>query len=249
MRARGFGTLVLGAVLLGGDAGMTQEITTDANIVTALDISYSIAPDEVRLELEGMARAIRSPEVLAAIQGGRHGRIGFAVFAWHHDRFPLVVPWTIIASEADALAVASEIEARLEVDLETEAWANQTFFIGRLTNLSQAIDHAAELLVTAPFAADRGVVNIIGNGKDNVGEEPGAARERVVGKGVTVNGVVLGGDRAVLDYYRDQVIGGPGAFVIAAREAAMLVEVLTRKFLYDIVVASGAPVANGVLER
>jgi hypothetical protein len=241
--------LALGAVLLGGDAGMAGDIATDANIVTGLDISYSIARDEVRLELEGMARAIRSPEVLAAIQGGRHGRIGFAVFAWHHDRFPLAVPWTIIASEADALAVASEIEARLEVDLETEAWANQTFFIGRLTNLSQAIDHAAEMIVAAPFAADRGVVNIIGNGKDNVGEKPGAARERVVRKGVTVNGVVLGDDPAVLDYYRREVIGGPGAFVIATREATALVEVLTRKFLYDIVVASGVPVANGVLER
>jgi hypothetical protein len=237
----GFGMLALGAALLCDSAGVAEEIVTDANLVTGLDISYSIAPDDLRLELEGLARAIRSPEVLAAIQGGRYGRIGFAVFAWHHDRFPMVVSWAVIASEADALAVASEIEGRLGVDLETEARASQRFFIGRLTNLSQAIDHATEMLMAAPFAADRGVVNIIGNGEDNVGEEPDVARARAIAMGATVNGVVLGDDPLVLDYYRREVVGGPGAFVIPAREAAALVEVLTRKFLYDIVVASGAP--------
>ena len=245
-----FGALALGAVLLCGNVGLAGGIVTDANIVTGLDISYSIAPDDLRLEIEGMARAIRSPEVLAAIESGRYGRIGFAVFAWHHDQFPLVVPWAIIASKADALAVARAIEARLGVNLEAEARANQTFYMGRLTNLSQAIDHAGEMIATAPFAADRAIVNIIGNGEDNVGEDAAVARERVVAAGTTVNGVVLGDDPVVLEYYRREVIGGPGAFVISTREATTLVDVLTRKFLYDIVVATRSDVtANGAVER
>ena len=82
---------------------------------------------------------------------------------------------------------------------------------------------------------------IIGNGEDNVGEEAAFARERVIALGGTVNGVVLGDDPLVLDYYRREVIGGPGAFLISTGEAAAFVEVLTRKFLRDIVVAGRGP--------
>jgi Protein of unknown function (DUF1194) len=152
--------------------------------------------------------------------------------------FPMVVPWAVIASEADAAAVARQIEARLRVNLETEARANGAFYIGRLTDLSQAIDHAGEMISTAPYAADRAVVNIVGNGEDNVGEDAQVARERFIAMGGTVNGVVLGADPLVLDYYRRQVIGGPGAFVISTGDATDLLEVLTRKFLNDFVVAT-----------
>jgi hypothetical protein len=124
------------------------------------------------------------------------------------------------------------------VNVETEARANEKFYIGRLTNLSQAIDHAAGMILTAPYATDRAVVNIIGNGEDNVGEDAGPARDRVIALGGTVNGAVLGDDPLVLDYYRQEVIGGPGAFVIGAGGAATLVEALKRKFLADIVVAT-----------
>lgn len=80
-RRAGLGLLAVAAALLCSRLGLADEIVTDANIVTGLDISYSIDPDDMRLEIEGMARAIRSPEVLRAIQGGTHRRIGFAVFA------------------------------------------------------------------------------------------------------------------------------------------------------------------------
>jgi hypothetical protein len=232
------GTVALGCALLCGNIALADANVTDANIVTGLDISYSIDSDDIRLQIEGMARAIRSPEVLAAIESGQYGRIGFAVFAWHHHQFPMIVPWTIIASRTDALAVAREIEARLQVNVETEARIEGAWYIGRLTNLSEAIDHAAEMISAAPYATDRGVINIIGNGDDNVGEEAGVARDRVIAMGGTLNGVVLGDDPLVLDYYREQVVGGPGAFVIPARDAGTLVEVMTRKFLYDIEIAA-----------
>jgi hypothetical protein len=237
-RMTGFGMLALGSALLCANVGLADDMATDANIVTGLDISDSIGQHDMQLEIDGMARAIRSPEVLAAIQAGRHGRIGFAVFAWHRGPFPLVVPWAVIASEADAAAVARQIEARLRVNVETEARTNGAFYAGRLTDLSQAIDHAGEMISMAPYAADRAIVNIIGNGEDNVGEDAAVARERFIARGGTVNGVVLGADPLVLDYYRQQVIGGPGAFVISTGEATDLVEVLTRKFLNDFVVAT-----------
>jgi hypothetical protein len=234
------GMVALGCALLFGNAALADAIVTDANIVTGLDISYSIGPDDLQLQIEGMAQAMRSPEVLAAIRSGRYGRIGFAVFAWHHNQFPEVVPWVIITSQADALAVARTIEARLDVNVEMEARRKEAYYIGRLTDLSQAIDHAAAMISTAPYASDRAVVNIVGNGDDNVGEEAGVARDRITEIGATVNGVVLGGDPLVLDYYREQVVGGPGAFVISTGDAGTLVEVMTRKFLYDIIVAEGS---------
>lgn len=234
-RRAGFGLLALVAAALCARPGLADEIVTDANIVTGLDISHSIDPGDMRLEIEGMARAIRSPEVLRAIQGGLHRRIGFAVFAWHHDQFPVLVSWTLIASEDDARAVSQQLEARLQVDVEVEARRHAAFYIGRLTNLSQAIDHAGELLLAAPFATERSIVNIIGNGEDNVGEAAGPARDRLVEWGGIVNGVVLSPDPAMVEYYRGQVIGGPGSFVLSTRAGADLVEVLTRKFRYDIV--------------
>jgi Ca-activated chloride channel homolog len=91
------------------------------------------------------------------------------------------------------------------------------------------------MLRAAPFAGERSVVNIVGNGEDNVGEDAEVARDRTVDAGAIVNGVVLGGDPVVLDYYRRQVVGGPGAFVMSTGAPATMANVMARKFLYDIV--------------
>jgi hypothetical protein len=236
-RLTGIAMLALGSALICGRMSLANDVVTDANIVTALDFSDSIDADTMRLQVAGMAQAVRSPEILAAIERGRHGRIGFVVFAWYHNQFPEVVSWTLIASDEDALAVGRDIERRLRVNVEMEARSKERFYIGRLTNLSLAIDHASELLQTAPYATERSIVNIIGNGTDNVGGNPGDARDRIVDMGGVVNGVVLGDDPLLLTYYRREVIGGPGAFLLSATAAPTLVEALRKKFLYDIALA------------
>jgi hypothetical protein len=88
---------------------------------------------------------------------------------------------------------------------------------------------------TAPFAASRSVINVIGNGKDNVAEDAGPSRDRVVEGGGTINGLVLGNDPVATDYYRQQVIGGPGAFVMTVTDTATLADAFVRKFIGDIV--------------
>jgi hypothetical protein len=236
--------LCLAAALLLGRAGLAGEIVTDANIVTGLDISDSVSSAAMRRELEGMAQAIRSPELLAAIRRGTAGRIGFAVFVWHHRQFE-VVPWALIASEGDAEAVAKALEARLAVDPDREARQSGTYHIGRLTDLSRAIDHAGALLAAAPAPGRRSVVNVIGNGADNMGEGAAQARDRLLGAGATLNGVVFGGDPGTIAYFRDQVVGGTGASLIAADGSAAVLEVMRRKFLKDLV-AGTPPPAEGV---
>lgn len=237
--------LALTSCLMAAGPGIAQEIQTDANIVTGLDVSYSVEPDVRRLALVGMADAVRTPEVVDAIARGRHGRIGFAVFAWHHGQFPIVASWSLIETKTDARAIGATIGKRLEVNVDLEARQGTKYYVGRLTDVSKAIDHAAEMLSHAPYAADRRIINIVGNGKDNVGEDAGAARDRVVERGGTVNGVVLTSDPIGLAYYGREVIGGPGAFLLSLNDAGTMVEVLTRKFLRDLVVAGndigGAP--------
>lgn len=234
-RCAAIGLLVLGCALFIGRVASPEDIVTDVNIVTGMDISNSMDLDDMKIEIAGMAQAVRDPRVLEAIQAGPHRRIGFAVFAWHHNQFPMIVSWTLIDSDDDALAVSRAIEARQLVDVELEGRERVAWYIGRLTDLSQAIDYAAELLRAAPYTSRRSVVNIIGDGEDNVGEDAGLARDRFVTAGGTVNGVVLGGDASAIEYYRQQVIGGPGSFVMSTGESAMLAQVLTRKFLRDII--------------
>ena len=231
--------LVLGLALTG--PAVSAETVTDANIVTGLDISNSIGPDQVRQELAGLAQAIRDPRVMTAIKAGKHGRIGFAVFAWHHGQFPSVVAWMTIASPRDAEMAARAIEARRLVDLELEGRAQVEWYIGRLTDLSQASAYADAMLLTAPSTGARAVINIVGNGTDNVGEDPAQARDRFVARGGTINGLVLGDDPEMTAYYRDRVIGGRASFVMSVSRESAMTDALVRKFIADIVARAPNP--------
>jgi len=232
-RCTGVVLLVFGLALTG--PAVSADPLTDANIVTGLDISNSIGPDQIQLELAGLAQAIRDPRVMTAIKAGKHGRIGFAVFAWHHGPFPSVVAWTTIAGPQDAEIAARAIEARRLVDLELEGRALVEWYIGRLTDLSQAIEYADAMLLTAPYTAERAVINIVGNGEDNVGEDPVQARDRFVARGGTINGLVLGDDPEMIAYYRNRVIGGRAAFVMSVSHDSTMTDALVRKFIGDIV--------------
>jgi hypothetical protein len=80
---------------------VSAQQATDANLITAIDVSGSIKRADERLELEGMAEAVLDPRFLQVITRGRHGRIGFVAFTWANGEFLSLVPWTLIASSAD----------------------------------------------------------------------------------------------------------------------------------------------------
>jgi len=234
-RCRGACLLALGVALLASPRALSADAPTDANIVTGLDISYSIDPDQAKQELVSLAQALRDSRVMTAIKAGECGRIGFAVFAWHHGQFPSVVRWMIIASPQDAEIAARAIEARQLVNIELEGRAQVEWYIGRPTDLSQAIEHADAMLLSAPYAGTRAVINIVGNGEDNVGEDSRMARDRFVARGGTINGLVLGNDAAMVEYYRTRVIGGRGAFVMSISHDTTMTDAFVRKFIGDIV--------------
>src|SRR5262245_53232210 len=158
MRCLRLASLALCGALISYQAA-AEDLSTDANIITGLDVSSSINAQETMLQIEGMAQAIRSPAILAAIQHGRHGRIGFAVFVWADGDYPELVSWRMIGTAEDAEATSQEITSRLQSLIDSSSRS-----VGTLTNLSGAMEHATEMLSQAPFSTKRAVVNIIGNG-------------------------------------------------------------------------------------
>jgi hypothetical protein len=222
---------LFGCALFVGRVAPADDVWTDVNIVTGLDLSGSIEARDAQIQVDGIAMAIRSPEIIAAIQRGNYGRIGFAVFVWADGNYPVLVTWRLIASQQDALAVSRELSDRLHFILGSDV----VMKLGALTDLSGAIDYGGEMLRAAPFATSHRIINIVGNGIDNVGEGAQPARDRMVAQGMTINGVTLGHDQSIYEYFKREVIGGPKAFVFTANNPGSLVDVLARKFVTEIV--------------
>jgi Protein of unknown function (DUF1194) len=214
---------------------------TDANLITAIDVSGSIKADEERLEFEGMAEAVVDPRFLQAIARGYHGRIGFVAFSWANGEFIPLVPWTLIGSKDEAEQVADLLrKARgrpsmgyaTRIPGEVRPWRT-----GHATDVSAAIERAIEVSAAAPFDSWHNVINICANGIDNVGEGPAAARDRASDQGLIVNGLILG-DRKdaaeIATYFRDHVQAGPGSFVMVARAYRDITSAMLAKFLVEL---------------
>lgn len=223
MRLSMFLACVVTASLVGASEIWAQEtrIRTDANIVTALDVSDSIGRYEQWIERDGLARAITHPAFLDAVASGRWASVGFAVFTWSSEgRSQILIPWTVIKNAEDAKLISRHL---LSVSLIDESQFSggdrEELHVvrtdDRLTDVSEAIDLASHHLASAPFVGARSVMNIVGNGMDNVAAGPLQARNRAMHRGFTINGLVVGRDLpSVVEHYRTEVIGGPGAFLL-----------------------------------
>lgn len=222
------------------DAGEAR-LPTDANLVTAIDVSGSIGPRGEALQFDGIAEAVLDPAFLQTVAAGYHRRVGFAAFTWSSqgDFVPLV-PWTLIESGVTASEIATRLRTALgkprfaysapSPGLAARAWRQSL-----ATDVSKAIEHATSLLAKAPFDPVREVINILANGTDNIAEGPAAARDHALARGVVINGLVLADDAELAAYFRAHVQGGPGSFVLAAQRPADIASALLKKFLMDLV--------------
>lgn len=222
-------------------------LPTDANLITAIDVSGSIGPRGEALQFDGIVEAILDPDFLETVARGYHGRIGFAAFTWSSQGdFTMPVSWSLIESEATAIAIATRLRDALgrqrfghgtpARELARPAWRPSL-----ATDLSAMIEHATGLLAIAPFAAGREVLNVLSNGTDNVPPEPDAARGLAVSRGIVINGVGLGANPEVAAYLRAHVQGGPGSFVLEAYHPADFPGVMRRKFRMDLVGPAAEP--------
>jgi hypothetical protein len=187
-------------------AGAARAQNVDLALVLAVDSSGSIDSREFALQRMGYARALVHADVLSAIARGPHRAIAVAFVEWSGPEISTeVVPWTRITDAASAAAVAARLAA-----------APRTIFGGG-TALGGAIDHGMALLARNPFPGLRRVIDISGDGPNNRGRWPDRARDEAVARGVTINGLAIEDfGLGLVEHFRDEVIGGPGAFVTSA---------------------------------
>ena len=220
-------TLILsGAALLLAPRPAPASDDVDVLLVLAVDASGSVNDERFSLQKEGYAAAFRNPRLLRAIQGGAAGAIAVTMTQWTGPALQIsVLPWARIFDAATAERFADAIAAT----------PRQLFSDG--TSISGAIDHAAGLLEKAPFPAPRRVIDISGDGANNRGRPAAPARDEAVAAGISINGLpILGLEPALDEYYRDNVIGGPGAFVIAALNYEDFGDAILRKLIREIAV-------------
>lgn len=217
--------------------GTAQTIRTDVNILTAIDFSDSVSLGDLRMQIGAIADAVKTPEFMASVREGRHQRIGFAVYVWYHPDILTVQNWQTIATKADAEDIARQMEAWKAQDLIAMTVAGKRFPGGRYTNIAKALDEASNWLDAAPIHAEREVVNVIGNGRDNVYGDVAGARDLLLGSGVTINGLVTSGLVSVARYFSREVVGGAGSFVMIAPPEEDMLDVMLRKFRRDMIAA------------
>ena len=220
--------IVAGAMLLAqvpsGQPTVHAAETVDLTLVLALDVSGSVDEDEFDLQRRGLAAAFRNPLVIDAIQRGPRRRIAVTAVQWAgFNSQRVVVPWVVIGSSSDARRFADRL-ARME-----------RVYPDGPTHLTGAIQFAAKLSATAPFAGVRQVIDISGDGKNNVGLPPREARDAAVKLGITINGLVIqNASVGLVEYYRETVIGGRGAFTIAASDYEDYPRAILKKLLREI---------------
>jgi hypothetical protein len=203
----------------------------DVELVLAVDISYSMDPDEQALQREGYVAALTSSEFLDALRHGMHGRIAVTYFEWAgaSDQ-KIVVPWRLVDGRASAQVFADEI-------------ARAPYRRAYRTSISGALTFAAPLFGAAGHHGVRRVIDVSGDGANNQGKLIVPTREEVLAQGITINGLPIMLKRpnpATLDieeldiYYEDCVIGGPGSFVIPIRERDKFKEATRAKLLLEV---------------
>lgn len=224
------------------------ERAVELELVLAADVSGSMDVMEVALQRQGYVRAFRHADVVAAIRGTGRGRIAVTYVEWAGagDQRTLV-DWTEISDAGSAAAFAAALE-RPGVRVEEG------------TSISRAIAFGAARFDGNGFRAKRRIIDISGDGPNNMGGNVATARDRALAAGIVINGLPIMGQRpsasgfpvlADLDaYYQDCVIGGPGAFIVVAEGFDDFARAIRRKLVLEIAgAAPPAPVLRPAAER
>ncbi len=196
----------------------------DVELVLAVDSSGSVNERRFNLQKSGYVAALRDPRVLKAIQSGAAGAIAVTMFQWTGALLQReVIPWTVVRDAESGKAASAAIEA-----------VPRRLFGGG-TSISGAIDYAMTLFPRATYRDARLVIDVSGDGSNNSGRMPMSARDDAVAAGATINGLpILNVEPRLDDYYRQNVIGGDGAFVIAVKDFDGFADAIVKKLIAEI---------------
>jgi hypothetical protein len=221
------------AVLVGSPVARAAE-EVDLLLVLSSDVSRSIEAPKFKLQRDGYAAAIVNPRVIQAIRSGALGKIAISLVEWSGVRQQeIVIDWTVIRDEATAKDFSAQIIKA------PRAFQDRT-------SISGGIDFAMAQLDRAPFHANRDTIDVSGDGTQNSGRAVTDARDEALAKGVTINGLVILTEQRPWDtphtnppggldaYYRNNVIGGPGAFVMVAENFSSFGQTILNKLSAEI---------------
>lgn len=224
---------LFGAFVCGG--AYARADTVDVALVLAADVSRSVDAGEFELQRQGYAAGIASPKVLTAIQAGVHQSIAVCFVEWSGpEEQMVVVKWTVIRDDKSAAEFAATLLSA------------PRSFTGR-TSISAAIDFAVQQLAESGVVAERRVIDISGDGTNNAGRAVTDARDEAVAAGITINGLAIINDRpagyffahtqppeGLPAYYRNNVVGGNGAFLQVVQDFNTFGDAITNKLLTEI---------------
>ena len=234
--------LLTGALLGPLPAAASAAEQVDLHLVLAADVSRSVDAGKFQLQREGYAAAVSDPRVLDAIRSGRSGRIGLTFVEWSGvGSQRVVIDWTVIA---DAEAAKGFGDRVLEAP---RSFADRT-------SISGAIEFAMAQLARAPLESARRTIDVSGDGTNNAGRDVVLARDEALAQGVTINGLVILSETPLAwnpdhtnppggleNYYREHVIGGPGAFVMAAQNFDSFGQAIVKKMIAEVAQAPAIP--------
>jgi Protein of unknown function (DUF1194) len=216
-------------------------VAVDLELVLAVDVSYSMDPEEQALQREGYVQALTSKQFLQALHQGATGKIAVTYIEWagQSDQ-KIIMPWRLIEGPESADAVAAEISAA-------------PYRRASRTSIAGGLIFARALFAHSGYRGLRRVIDVSGDGANNAGPLIVPTRDAVVASGITINGLPLmlkRPYRGTMDidhldwYYEDCVVGGPGAFVVPVRERSQFIEATREKLVLEV--AGRAPVARVV---
>jgi Protein of unknown function (DUF1194) len=250
MRMR-FSTVAVIAALAAGTAGLAtwsggqaaptgarpladnraSAVAVDAEVVLAVDVSFSMDPEEQALQREGYIAGLTSPEFIQALRDGMIGKIAVTYFEWAGPGDQrIVVPWRLVDGPETAQALAREI-------------ARAPYRRSMFTSIASALQFARPLFDASGYRGTRQIIDVSGDGTNNSGPLLVPVRDEVLAAGITINGLPIMLKRPMpfsldiqnLDvYYEDCVIGGPGSFVIPIRERAQFKDATRSKLVLEI---------------
>ncbi len=226
---------ILAAFLTFGGIAHAASPPVDVALVLVTDVSRSIDDSEFQLEKQGYARAFQDPRVVAAIQGGPAGRIAVAYVEFSNpEQVQSLVGWTVISDAASAGAFAATLSA-----IPRSSY-------GR-TAIGSGVDLAAKMLADGAFGDARKVIDVSGDGTSNAGRPVTDARDDAVRADITINGLTIINDHPVsytfahtqppgglTNWYRDNVTGGTGSFVVEVHDFSTFGDAMARKLLNEI---------------
>jgi hypothetical protein len=195
----------------------------DLALVLAVDVSASVTDDRYALQRNGFAAAFRDDAVIDAIGSGERHAIAVTLVQWSGPSSERqVIGWTIIDGAASGRALGAALEE-----------APRAF--SDFTSISGALDYSVMVLRTSGLDASRKVIDVSGDGANNSGRPLADARQAAIAAGITVNGLaILGNEPGLEAYYRENVIGGDGAFIMVAEDYAAFSRAILKKLVREI---------------